>query len=215
MNKHLKLFANHTAYEAVKNNIDKPNVVMCQQENEVHFSPETRLIAKFNVTTPGYTKIMASFFNISEIEIDGVKQNKIVKSYKFNTTGEHIVKYTLTDNTITGEDTFTECEKLISVTIPDSVTTISSGTFEDCSNLVSVNIPNGVTTIEENAFFNCTSLTEIRSKAVIAPTINSSTFRNVKTDGVLYVPTVNTGYNIWMGDGNYYLGKYNWTKVEQ
>lgn len=39
MNKHLKLFANHTAYEAVKNNIDKPNVVMCQQENEVHFNP--------------------------------------------------------------------------------------------------------------------------------------------------------------------------------
>lgn len=39
MNKHLKLFANHTAYEAVKNNIDKPNVVMCQQESEVHYNP--------------------------------------------------------------------------------------------------------------------------------------------------------------------------------
>jgi hypothetical protein len=39
MNKHLKLFANHTAYEAAKNNIDKPNVVMCQQEDEVHFNP--------------------------------------------------------------------------------------------------------------------------------------------------------------------------------
>lgn len=45
MNKHLKLFANHTAYEAVKNNIDKPNVVMCQQEDEVHFNPTPQPIA--------------------------------------------------------------------------------------------------------------------------------------------------------------------------
>ena len=26
---------------------------------------------------------------------------------------------------------------------------------------------------------------------------------------------VTTGYDTWMGTGNYYLGKYNWTKVEQ
>lgn len=45
MNKHLKLFANHTAYEAAKNNIDKPNVVMCQQEDEVHFNPTPQPIA--------------------------------------------------------------------------------------------------------------------------------------------------------------------------
>jgi len=40
MNKHLKLFANHTAYEAAKNNIDKPNVVLCAQEDEVHYTPK-------------------------------------------------------------------------------------------------------------------------------------------------------------------------------
>lgn len=43
MLKNIKLFTNHTAYEAVKNNIDKPNVVMCQQEDEVHYNP---LVAK-------------------------------------------------------------------------------------------------------------------------------------------------------------------------
>jgi hypothetical protein len=31
----------------------------------------------------------------------------------------------------------------------------------------------------------------------------------------LYVPTGSTGYNVWMGTGKYYLGKYGWTKVEQ
>ena len=29
MNKHLKLFANHTAYNAVKDNLNKPNVSLC------------------------------------------------------------------------------------------------------------------------------------------------------------------------------------------
>ena len=44
MNKHLKLFANHTAYEAAKNNIDKPNVVMCQQEGDIHYNKPAALI---------------------------------------------------------------------------------------------------------------------------------------------------------------------------
>ena len=48
MNKHLKLFANHTAYEAAKNNIDKPNVVMCQQEDEVHFNPVSIITFRLN-----------------------------------------------------------------------------------------------------------------------------------------------------------------------
>ena len=40
MNKNIKLFTNHSAYNAVKDQIDKPNVVMCQSENEVHYNPD-------------------------------------------------------------------------------------------------------------------------------------------------------------------------------
>jgi len=29
------------------------------------------------------------------------------------------------------------------------------------------------------------------------------------------VPSGSTGYDVWMGTGDYYLGKYNWTKTEQ
>ena len=46
---------------------------------------------------------------------------------------------------------------------------------------------------------------------MIAPTIQSNTFQNIKTGGTLYVPTGSTDYDIWMD----YLGEYNWTKVEQ
>jgi hypothetical protein len=29
------------------------------------------------------------------------------------------------------------------------------------------------------------------------------------------MPASSTGYDRWMGTGNYYLGLYNWTKIEQ
>ena len=45
-------------------------------------------------------------------------------------------------------------------------------------------------------------------------TISKDTFKNVKTGGTLRVPAGSTGYDIWMGTGDYYLGKYNWNKVE-
>jgi len=53
------------------------------------------------------------------------------------------------------------------------------------------------------------------SNAATAPTINSDTFRDVKTGGTLYVPSGSSGYDTWMQNANYYLGLYGWTKVEQ
>lgn len=66
-----------------------------------------------------------------------------------------------------------------------------------------------------NIFKNCSGLTSIVSNATTAPTIQSNTFQYVKTGGTLTVPIGSSGYDVWMGTGNYYLGKYNWTKVEQ
>ena len=69
-----------------------------------------------------------------------------------------------------------------------------------------------MTSIGSCAFINCSGLTEITSLATAAPNITSDTFQYVKTNGTLYVPQDNTGYDVWMETGNYYLGKYGWTK---
>lgn len=106
---------------------------------------------------------------------------------------------------------FTNCPSLSSVTMPNNLTSIGVGVFDGCTSLSSIEIPNGVTSIGSSVFYNCSSLKTITSYAVSAPTITSSTFKGVPTDGTLYVPANATGYNAWMETGDYYLGKYNWT----
>lgn len=53
------------------------------------------------------------------------------------------------------------CQKLISVTIPNSVTFIHDCAFSLCNNLTSVTIGSGVTSIGVRAFDHCSSLTSI------------------------------------------------------
>ena len=265
MLKYIKQFANHTAYQSAESSLDKPNVSLCVQEDEVHYNPiETRLVATFNVTsTSSATQIMSSgsTSQYSEIEIDGVIQPSVVDNYTFSTTGEHVIKYTLVDNISIKNYAFAYCTGLTSVTIPNSVTTIGDHAFDNCSNLTSVTIGNSVTSIGDYAFASCTKLTSVTipnsmttiggqafqscsrltevtignsvtsignyafrdcgslisiiCNATTAPTIQSSTFRDIKINGTLTVLTGSTGYDVWMGTGNYYLGQYNWTKIEQ
>ena len=60
-----------------------------------------------------------------------------------------------------GERAFDSCNKLTSITIPDSVTSIGDLAFSCCSSLTSVVIPDGVTSIGDWAFEGCKPLTSI------------------------------------------------------
>ena len=227
MLKYIKQFANHTAYNAVKSNLDKPNVSLCEQENEVHYNP-------FTPPYDGFCKLTLRDGSIIELEGSGELYYPIISNYKQNLVSIEIGtlctsilentfdSYEYLENVIIPDgitdilmSTFYNCPNLTSVTIPNSVTSIGQGAFSKCTSLTSITIPNSVTSIDATAFSNCSSLTEIISLATTAPTIVNNTFRNVKTNGTLIVPNGSSGYDTWMGTGNYYLGKYNWTKVEQ
>lgn len=56
---------------------------------------------------------------------------------------------------------FYNCTSLISVTIPDSMTSISYSAFYNCTSLTNVNIGNSVKSIDDYAFRDCTSLKSI------------------------------------------------------
>jgi len=104
---------------------------------------------------------------------------------------------------------------LETVIIGDSTPSIGYQAFAGCTSLTSVIISNSVTSIGGSAFAGCASLTSIVCNATTAPTIESNVFLDIKTSGTLTVPSGSSGYDVWMGTGDYYLGKYNWTKVEQ
>ena len=60
-----------------------------------------------------------------------------------------------------GDDAFSWCSSLMSVSIPESVTSIGNRAFRDCSSLASVNIPEGMTSIGYDAFSGCSSLASV------------------------------------------------------
>ena len=60
-----------------------------------------------------------------------------------------------------GYEAFDNCKGLTSVTIPNSVTTISGCAFSCCDGLTSITIPNSVISIGAQAFYNCDGLTSI------------------------------------------------------
>lgn len=50
------------------------------------------------------------------------------------------------------------CKKLISITIPSSITSIGENAFDGCSGLTSLTIPSSVTSVEDYAFNMCSGL---------------------------------------------------------
>jgi hypothetical protein len=73
------------------------------------------------------------------------------------------VNLDLSGSTITsiGDSAFKNCDKLTSITIPDSVESIGDSAFSGCTSLTGITIPDSVTSIGGRAFDNCTSLTSI------------------------------------------------------
>ena len=128
-------------------------------------SVETRVVATYNITsTSEPTTLCASVANVSAMEVDGV-DSTVATSYTFNTTGNHTVKFTLTDGTTINQFMFyasSNVSNLTSLYIPDGVTTVGRMAFYGNNNLTSVRLPDSITTFNGDAhFMNCFSLTSV------------------------------------------------------
>lgn len=100
----------------------------------------------------------------------------IIGGYGFDTdsNGKHYLTfYEGTDSVLTlptdyqgenyciGGGAFSGHDEIVSIQIPETVTSIGDGAFMDCSALASVNIPSGVTAIDAKTFFGCSALTSL------------------------------------------------------
>lgn len=76
--------------------------------------------------------------------------------------GNKVENYIL-GNSVTsiGDYAFSDCDGMISATIPNSVSSIGEGAFYGCANLCSVIIPNQVTLIRDWTFFGCNGMSSV------------------------------------------------------
>ena len=208
----INTYADLTAYNADLNK-EYPNISYIQGTDEVKwykYDPR-HFLCTYNVTsTSSATKLLDATTNISEMYIDGVLQNSVVKSYTFSTTGEHTTLIISNNSSLSNNftniptiksvsigsgitsiagSTFSYCTNLASVTIPNSITNIGGNAFNKCSGLASITIPSSVTSIGYSAFAYCSALSSVTVLATTPPTLGDNYVFSANASGrKIYVP---------------------------
>ena len=116
--------------------------------------------------------------------VDGVSETPI-NTWRFETTGEHIVQYEFADNVVPYQfiKTLTNVTEVI---VGDDITGIGMYSFA-YNSITSATIGTGITSIGELAFTNSTNLTSVTIKALDPPTLGSNVF-SVDVNHPIYVP---------------------------
>ena len=133
---------------------------------------------------------------------------------------DSVAEVTLRNDTVgIADNTFSGCENLTSIVIPDKVTTIGRSAFDSCYGLTSITIGQSVATIEYYGFYRCYHLIEVYNRSELNITAGSWEYsyvaysaENVYTeeggsklinteDGYLFYGDVNNAYLVgYYGD---------------
>ena len=147
-------------------NLDSTNKTASVTKAKMNF-----INAPASVTTSKYS---GSIIIPSTVEYEGDSYRVIsIGLYAFLNCND-LISVTLPSSiTSISTDAFEGCNALTSVNIPESVTSIGQGAFSDCSSLTSIIIPSSVTSIGFGAFSNTSALTDIFCFAESLPTVHS------------------------------------------
>ena len=145
------------------------------------------------------------------VELDGIfynldKENKTASVASYSYKGAVVIPETISVDgkayTVTslGENCFSGCSGLTSITIPSSVTSLGVCCFSGCSRLTSITIPNSVTSLGERCFAYCSRLTEVHANRETPPATGYDIFSECWSLETIYVPTgasANYGIDPW------------------
>ena len=97
----------------------------------------------------------------STVEYNG-KTFTVVKIGQYAFSFSHIISVTIPNSVTSIEDNaFWDCSTLKYITIPNSVTSIGDQAFSECSSLTSATLSNGLQSIVDRVFNECSSLESI------------------------------------------------------
>lgn len=102
-----------------------------------------------------------------EFCVDTVSKEATLVTGSYRYSGDIKVPEKITDGgveytvTALGDECFSYCSGLTSITIPSSVTRLGYSCFEDCTALTSIDIPSSVTSLGDYCFHGCSGLTSI------------------------------------------------------
>ncbi len=103
----------------------------------------------------------------SDIDYDYEIMNSeaVITDCNMESTGDLVIPETIEGYPVTTikKSAFSNCDKITSVVIPDSMTTIEEFAFSGCDGLISVTIGSGVKTLGRSIFWDCKNL----EKAVV------------------------------------------------
>ncbi len=102
-------------------------------------------------------------------------------------------------NGITNINYMSGCTNLQTITIPETVTSISYCAFKDCTGLTDISLPSGVTKISFSAFENCSSLKNITIPQNMT-SIEKNTFKGCTSIAEIVIPDTVTS----IGDYAFY-----------
>ena len=93
-----------------------------------------------------------------------------------NSNIDHIDELNNFNITSVGNGAFTNCDSLVTASLPSGITTMGTGVFSGCATLASVTIPDSVTSIGNETFAECPYLSSVTLPSGIT-TIPESTFQ--------------------------------------
>lgn len=192
MAEYLKLFENHTDYEAyMQDNPTTPNVSYCIDVRDVHYNPAiidfaSNIIKQLLITSG------ADLNNDGEIDLyEAQKFNNFSAFMYFSMNTPYSFDEFRFFTSVTQPPMFVGTP-ITSVVLPESITTLPLGFFDNCDEIENVVIPGNVTDAQQNNLFsNCNKLKSVTFLSQTPPLLTGgqSVFNNNASGFKIYVPT--------------------------
>lgn len=145
------------------------------------------LVLEGQLNDTDFSVIRSHMPNLVSIDLNATKLTAIPESALLN---QRLLSIVLPDGLTTiGNNAFKGCIGLTNIKLPATLTTIGSDAFSDCCSLTSITLPAALSNIKSSAFRNCIGLIEIKTFCLAPQKIADDVWASVnKEDCKLTVP---------------------------